>query len=118
MTDAAQLAQLIYRTVYRFSGERALQDGIEILLKNRGIEYLREFSLSPRDRIDFMVGKIGIEIKVDSSASQVQRQLWRYAEDDRVSSLILVTTKMAHKQIAYEILEKPVIIVHLLNSIF
>jgi hypothetical protein len=118
MIDAATLASIIHKAVFRFSSEKDLQDGIGELLHKRGIDFKREVSLSPRDRIDFLAGKIGIEVKVASSSNEVQRQLWRYAEDKRIDSLILVTTRMSHKSIAREILEKPVIIVHLVNSIF
>jgi hypothetical protein len=118
MIDAAALASIIYKAVFRFSSEKDLQDGIGELLHKKEIAFDREVSLSPRDRIDFLVGAIGIEVKVASSPNEVQRQLWRYAEDKRVESLILVTTKSGHKSIARDILGKSVIVVHLVNSIF
>jgi hypothetical protein len=116
--DAVQLARFINSTVFRFSDERNLQDRIEDLLNSKGVEYVREVVLSPKNRIDFMSGTIGIEVKVDSSATTVQRQLWRYAEDERIQSLILVTTLTKHRSIARELLGKPIIVVHLLASIF
>lgn len=112
------LARLIGSTVFRFSGERGLQDGIESLFTKKGIAYSREVILSPRDRVDFLVGRIGVEVKVDSSLSVVQRQLWRYAGDERVESLLLVTTRAKHKLMPSELLGKPVLVAHLLASVF
>jgi F0F1-type ATP synthase delta subunit len=116
--SAPDLAKLIRNTVFRFSDEAALQDGIEVLLQRHGLDYRREMILSPQDRIDFMVGDIGIEVKVASPLSSVQRQLFRYAKDQRVKSLILVTTRAMHKQCPEELLGKSVEVVHLLASIF
>jgi hypothetical protein len=115
---AIEIARLIKGSVFRFANEIALQDGIEALLKGKGIEYGREVSLSARDRVDFMHGDIGIEVKIDSPTNSVQRQLWRYAQSDKVKSLILVTSRAKHKQIPDMLLDKPVIVVHLLASIF
>lgn len=116
--SSEKIASFLSRTPFRFHDERSLQDGIEALLKNLGIPYERELILSPQNRIDFICGPIGIEVKVGSSTTTVQRQLWRYAEDTRVKSLILVTTRSHHKQITRMILGKPVIVVYLLASIF
>jgi hypothetical protein len=115
---ADEISSLISRKVFRFSDERGLQDGIETFLKSKSIPYEREFVLSPQNRIDFLLGDIGLEVKVDSSPNTVQRQLWRYAEDPRIKTLILVTTRSPHKSIARTLLGKPVLVVHLLASIF
>lgn len=112
------IASALSRSVFRFSNEKDLQDGIERVLRKKGVDFEREVALSPHDRIDFLAGNVGIEVKVDSAPNSVQRQLWRYAEHERIAVLILVTTRSSHKTIAREILEKPVLIVHLLNSIF
>lgn len=62
-----------------------------------------------------MVGKIGIEIKVDGSVASVTRQLWRYAKRDEVDELILVTTRSKHREIVGPILGKELYVVHLLT---
>lgn len=116
--QAQIIATALNKTVFRFSDEMALQNGIEELFKKQGWKYERESILSPRNRIDFMVHGVGIEVKVDSSPNTVQRQLWRYADDSRIGALVLVTTRSSHKTIPNVILDKPVLIVHLLNSIF
>ena len=43
--------------------------------------------------IDFLAGDVGIEVKIKGSAADAFRQLKRYAESDRIGSLILVTSK-------------------------
>jgi hypothetical protein len=112
------LARLISGTRCRFMTERILQDGIENLFLKRGIEHTREMILSPADRIDFLVGSVGIEVKIDGSFNNVQRQLWRYAADARISDLILVTTRSSHRSMPTEITGKPIYVVHLVGSIF
>ncbi len=115
---APEIAHLLYKTVFRFADERGLQDSMEELFKSAGVPYQREVILSARDRIDFMSDSIGIEVKVDSPSATVERQLARYAEDDRITHLILVTTRAKHKSVTGTLNGKPVIIVHLLASIF
>lgn len=44
------------------------------------------------DRIDFMVSRVGVELKLRESASNVIRQLYRYAASNAVGALVLVTT--------------------------
>ena len=116
--DLDALVALITGTRFRFNTERELQDGLEALLSTNEVPYTREFALSPTDRIDFLCGHIGIEVKIKSSMPAVQRQLWRYASDYRIDALILVTTLTKHRTIAREMQTKPVFVAYLLSSIF
>lgn len=114
---ADNIAKLIYETRFRFMDERTLQDQIEEVLKENTVEHTREKSLNLKDRIDFLCGTVGIEVKIAGSQQAVQRQLWRYAGDDRISSLVLVTTRSGHFM-PESINTKPIFVVHLLHSIF
>lgn len=116
--EGLALAKLIHRTRFRFMEERQLQDQIEQLLQGNRVPYLREMPLTPKDRIDFLCGTVGIEVKIEGAVNAVQRQLWRYAADNRISELILVTTRSAHKSLPPVITGKPVMVVHLVHSIF
>ena len=90
------------------SNELLVQDAIERLLQRSGIDYVREHLLNARDRIDFLVGDIGIEVKVQGSTASVERQLARYAEHECIAHLILVTSKVRHTQVPPSIGGKPV----------
>ena len=82
-------------TYFRFSDEETLQDGIESVLIDAAIPYEREFHLSGRDRLDFLVdGSIAIEVKIKGTTPELTRQLHRYAADPRVQAIIVVTSRM------------------------
>jgi len=88
---------------FRFVTEAELQDGVATALCDARIRFEREVTLGPRDRIDFMVGRIGIEVKTDGSLAAVTRQLFRYAQHDRIDDLILVTAMRRHDQLPVRI---------------
>lgn len=76
-----------------------MQSDIAFALTTEEVPFEREVAFGPRDRIDFLVGTVGVECKVAGSANQVMRQLSRYAESDRITELVLVTSKASHRQL-------------------
>ena len=65
-------------------------------LSGAGLAYEHEYHLGPRRRIDFRVGRIGIEVKKGRPASsQLREQLRRYLESDALDAVILVTQRAA-----------------------
>lgn len=82
------------------SDEDSVQRGIAQALTDSGIAFEREVALDMRDRIDFLIGDVGLEVKVAGSAAEVHRQLERYSKHDRIKSLVLVSSKAKHCQIA------------------
>lgn len=76
------------------SGEVALQVSIAEALEAAGIMYDREHQM-PAGRIDFAVGSIGIEVKVDGATPALLAQLQRYASN--LKELIVVTTVLHHR---------------------
>jgi hypothetical protein len=76
-----------------FSEEEKLRDAIAIAL---GPHALREAKVGEHERIDFLVGRIGIEAKIRGTRSDVTRQLFRYAESPDIDEIILVTTRYQH----------------------
>lgn len=79
--------------------EYALQDAIDLALRRAGAAPLREVRLTAADRIDLLIGTVGIEVKVAGSVAAVERQLRRYATCGLISELVLVTTRVAHTAI-------------------
>lgn len=97
MTNAVNnLLSLFGQRRFHFNTESELQEGIASVLTDASFEFKREVTLSRKDRIDFLVGDVGIEVKVGGSLASVTRQLHRYSEFDKISSLILVTSRMCH----------------------
>jgi hypothetical protein len=94
---------------YLFNTERELQDGIGVVLENARIDFTREVELSEDDRIDFMVGSVGIEVKIKGTANALLRQLHRYAQHPEITALIVVTTRVRHFDLPKELSGKPVL---------
>lgn len=75
------------------STEAEMQEFINELLKLKGVEYTREAVLSGKDRIDFLVGRVGIECKIKGQPLRIHRQLERYLQSDKLDAIILITGK-------------------------
>ncbi|MBR1558945.1 MAG: hypothetical protein IJ646_01755 [Clostridia bacterium] len=59
-----------------------------------GIPFIHEYRLAPRCRIDFLVGRVGIEVKKGRPASaELQRQLRRYLASDELDAVIVVAQR-------------------------
>ncbi len=64
-------------------------------LADAGLEYAHEYRLGPRRRIDFKVGRIGIEVKKGRPApAQLREQLARYLASDALDAVIVVTQRV------------------------
>jgi hypothetical protein len=94
-----------------FTDEKELQSEVESYLKRLGLKYEREVRLNSRDRIDFLIDSVGIEIKIKGSSVHVLKQMSRYAESNRIEKLILLTTNP--HGFPKELNSKPVTIVRL-----
>jgi hypothetical protein len=104
--DLSELKASLAKYRYRFDTESDLQERVAAALSDLDLAFDREFVLDPQNRIDFLVGGIGIEIKTNSTLAQVSRQVHRYLSFDPVESLLLVTTKTAHKGIVRTMQDK------------
>lgn len=89
-TTPEAVLSLLSGYTFTFTGERELQDRIDIVLGTSGMEFTREHVLSPKDRIDFLVGGVGIEVKIGGSSTGLIRQIHRYVQHDAVQSLVVV----------------------------
>lgn len=111
--EAARIAALIGGQRYRYRDEDRLHAGIEQVLAAAGVEAVAEARLSGRDRIDFLAGRTGIEVKIAGSNADVTRQLRRYASHPEITALVLVTTRARHRGIPKAVGGKPVLVVFL-----
>lgn len=104
------LTELLQSHVLRYGTERQLQDDVERVLTAHGIDYRREYPLG-NDAIDFFVQGVGIECKTQGGPSAVLEQLVRYAEQDDVQALILLTSRRTLRFDETEIMVKPFAVV-------
>jgi hypothetical protein len=74
------------------SSETTLQDEIATVFQSKQFPFHREYRLAPRDRIDFLIGRIGVEVKIKGTKRGILRQLQRYAESPAIAGLILVSS--------------------------
>lgn len=107
-TSAREIADVIGSTGYRYARETELQQGIEKRLRGADYDVRTEVRLSGRDRIDFLVSEVGIEVKVRGSRDALVRQLIRYAAHPQIAELLVVTTRVHHHGIPTVLGGKPV----------
>lgn len=67
-------------------------------------------------RVDIVVGRVAIEVKVAGHVRDIAAQLQRYARSTAVDELVLVTTKVDHGSGERTIVGKPLVIVSLVGS--
>ena len=83
---------------YTYNAEIRLHAGLPAPLDDRDIAYERELHVTG-GRIDFVVGSVGVEVKIKGSVDALRRQIERYSEDDRFAEFLVVTTKPIHRAV-------------------
>lgn len=108
-----ELVELLKSSRLRYGTERQLQDDVERLLASAGAAFTREAHLtSTSERIDFLSADgVGIECKIAGGPSAILSQLIRYADDPKVTAIILVTSRRTHRFNVTELRGKPLAIV-------
>lgn len=94
MSAATTIDQTLKAHRLPFGDEIACHRTIALLLEAAGFTVEREVQLSgARGRIDFYMPaeRIGIEVKVKGSPTEIVRQLSRYAQAPEIHTLMLVT---------------------------
>jgi hypothetical protein len=91
-----EISKHLARYRFFYASELELQAGLWNALFSLGIAVKREYRLSDRDRLDFFIEGIAVEVKTDGSAADVMRQVSRYAESEKVQGILLVTAKARH----------------------
>lgn len=114
MSDLArEIVESLDKYKFSVTNEQELQQGLWHVLSNRYPDARREVVLDARCRIDFLVGDVGIEVKVDGSLSDLMRQLIRYAKFEQVGVLVVVSTRAKHRDLPLEIGGKPLFLAYL-----
>ena len=92
--------------------EYDIHAAVAAALDAAGLVYEHEYRLGPRRRIDFRVGRVGIEVKKGRPASsELREQLRRYLESDALDAVIVVTQRVT--RLPERIDGKPVYIISL-----
>ncbi len=99
------IANQLARYAYRYSNEIALHEAIAKVLEANGFKFTREYVLDARNRADFWVDGVVIEVKVDGSMSDALHQVGRYINLPDVKGVILAGTP---RWAAQQLLERPV----------
>lgn len=87
------LARLLSGYRYSYSHESDLQRQIEEVLAVAGVPARREVEIGNGNRIDFLVARTGIEVKVDGTLPQALRQADRYLLREELDGVIIASTK-------------------------
>lgn len=91
MSDIAPLLALLARQRFRIDNEKLLQAQMATVLEASGVTFSAEHVLSPGNRIDFLIGDVGIEAKIKGQRRAILRQCERYASHDAIGALIVIT---------------------------
>lgn len=99
------LATHLGRYAYRYGDEIQLHERIAEVLTLHGFEFERERVLDPRNRADFWLDGLVIEVKVGGSFSDALHQVGRYIKLPDVTGVILAGTP---RWAANELVAKPI----------
>lgn len=110
---AAALAELVSRTSFAYRDEDQLQAGLAALFTDAGHACEREVRLSRADRLDLLVERVCVEVKVAGTVDRLATQLARYAASDRVAEFLVVTNRARHGALPAEVGGKPITVVRL-----
>lgn len=103
---------LFYVRVPAEPGEYDIHAAVLRALEKAGLHCLHECPIAPRCRVDFLAGRIGIEIKKGRpAANALKRQLFRYLESDQLDGMVVVMQRSV--ALPEKIAGKPVRIVSL-----
>jgi len=113
----AAITRAIRAHRFRYDAEAELQTGIAQVLTAASIAFEREVTIGRGDRIDFLAGGVGIEVKRAGGLSAVTRQLHRYAQAPTITALVLVTDRMQLARLPETLAGKPIEVVSLLGGL-
>lgn len=117
VTEIVHICRVLSSCRFNIQDEKSLQDGIAEVLEKHGIAFKREERLDARNRPDFLIGSLAIEVKTKGSIADFLRQAHRYLENDAVSALMVIGTPKWMPLVPAQMLNKPIFTVRLLSSL-
>lgn len=78
---------------FSIHNEKLVQKEMSDIFNSHNIKHDREVMLKPHGTIDFMIGEIGLEVKVKGGVEAIFKQCKRYCEHEKVKCLVLVTAR-------------------------
>jgi hypothetical protein len=106
-----QVVDVIRGHRFRYVDEDELQRGLTAALSASGLPVEREVRLDARSRIDLLVGRVGVEVKVGGATGALERQVERYAASDAVDAIVVVSSRVRHLRLPAELNGKPIEVV-------
>jgi hypothetical protein len=79
---------------FDLGNEKRLQAELAARFVDQGIAHEREYRFDPQSIIDFLVGDVGVEVKIHGGAKDIHRQCVRYCAHPQVATLLLLTNKI------------------------
>lgn len=88
-----KLSRLLGGYSYRYGSEIQLHESLGQVLTAGGYKFEHERILDAKNRADFWLDGIVIEVKIDGSLAEALRQVDRYIGLDHVTGVILASTE-------------------------
>lgn len=87
------LARMVGGFNYRYGNEVQLHEALAEVLTMAGYAFEREYVLDAKNRADFWLDGLVIEVKVDGALSEALRQVDRYIALPQVKGVLLASTQ-------------------------
>ena len=93
--DFYKISDKLKDKLFDFSDEKKLQLQLESVFKGAGFVFNKEHQFDKKSTVDFFMPHEGlaIEVKIKGSAMAIYRQLERYAKQDSVKAIVLISAK-------------------------
>lgn len=111
--SAAAIAETIRRYRFVYNGEAELQAAIREALERDGFHVETEARISDDCRVDLLVGRVAVEVKVAGTTVEVGRQVRRYLATGVLDEIVLATRRVSHLNVPYLIADDRVLVVAL-----
>lgn len=87
-----QVREVLSGHRFRGSNEHGIHAGMADAFAAAGLDAAAEVCLTPRDRVDFLIGRVALEVKTQGQRTAIWRQLARYAAHPDVDLVIILAS--------------------------